>query len=85
MFLKNRTFFVKMAVKMFSLFKVKGARAAFEIYCWSRSRIISGRLRFPGIYNSIAVSNGGCFIKLLPISKLSWTLITNKTTINYQI
>ena len=50
-FLKNITFYiflVKMADKMFFLFKVRGAGVTFEIYCWSRSRIISGRLRFPG-------------------------------------
>ena len=49
MFLKNRTLFIflKMAANMFFQFKVRGAGAAFEIYCGSQSRIISGRLRFP--------------------------------------
>ena len=57
MFLKNRTFtfmtfFVKMFAKMFFLFKVRGAGAGFENYCWSRSHIFSDRLRFPAIMNN---------------------------------
>ena len=64
MFLKNRiflTFFVKMSAKTFFLFKVRGAGAgagaAFKNYCWSRSRsrIISGRLRFPAYQSLIAI------------------------------
>ena len=53
-----------MAAKTFFLFKVRGAGAgagagaAFEIYCWSRSRIISGRLRFPGLYNTAFFQKG---------------------------
>ena len=61
MFLKNILFlnnFVKISAKKFFLFKVRGAGA--EIYCWSRSHIISGRLWFPDYNVSIFQGSRKC-------------------------